>query len=239
VTAASDTSAAASADLLALNENDPHTTIAALEASPTPGFEIGAAFAGACAQSLKADPGRPCQGLELRGVMAPVLADRWTLTERQTLLADGIATCYVSAGDVVRVERSITTYTTAAGGAGDASMRDAQTLYLLAYLLRDLRSMVETKFGRHKLVSDGTRLGPGVAAVSPSTIKGAILARYRELEWAGLVENYDAFAAALVVERDGTDPNRVNVLYPPDLANMLIICAVLAQFRLQYPALQE
>ena len=37
-----------------------------------------------------------------------------------------------------------------------------------------------------------------------------------------------------MVERDPNDPNRLNVLYPPDLINQLRIFAVLAQFRLQY-----
>jgi hypothetical protein len=52
--------------------------------------------------------------------------------------------------------------------------------------------------------------------------------------WNGLVENLVQFKAHLIVERDPNDPNRVNVLYPPDLINQLRIFAVLAQFRLQY-----
>jgi phage tail sheath gpL-like len=43
-----------------------------------------------------------------------------------------------------------------------------------------------------------------------------------------------AFKKNLIVERHPNDPNRVNVLYPPDLINQLRIFAVLAQFRLQY-----
>ena len=52
--------------------------------------------------------------------------------------------------------------------------------------------------------------------------------------WNGLVEDIRAFKANLLVERDPNDPNRVNVLYPPDLINQLRIFAVLAQFKLQY-----
>jgi phage tail sheath gpL-like len=44
----------------------------------------------------------------------------------------------------------------------------------------------------------------------------------------------DAFKAYLTVQRSPTDPNRLEVLYPPDLANQLRIFDVLAQFRLQY-----
>jgi phage tail sheath gpL-like len=50
----------------------------------------------------------------------------------------------------------------------------------------------------------------------------------------GRVENATAFKNNLIVERDPNDPNRVNVLYPPDLINQLRVFAVLAQFRLQY-----
>jgi hypothetical protein len=53
-------------------------------------------------------------------------------------------------------------------------------------------------------------------------------------KWNGLVEDIRNFKAHLLVERDPNDPNRVNVLYPPDLINQLRIFAVLAQFRLQY-----
>jgi phage tail sheath gpL-like len=51
----------------------------------------------------------------------------------------------------------------------------------------------------------------------------------------GLVENIEAFKEHLIVERNPNDPNRVDVLYTPDLVNQLRIFAVNAQFRLQYP----
>jgi len=48
------------------------------------------------------------------------------------------------------------------------------------------------------------------------------------------VEDVANFKSHLIVERDSNNPNRVNVLYPPDLVNQLRIFAVLVQFRLQY-----
>jgi phage tail sheath gpL-like len=45
-----------------------------------------------------------------------------------------------------------------------------------------------------------------------------------------------AFKKYLIVERDSQDPNRVNVLLPPDIVNQLRVMAVLASFRLQFPA---
>ncbi|WP_306462044.1 phage tail sheath C-terminal domain-containing protein, partial [Serratia marcescens] len=49
-----------------------------------------------------------------------------------------------------------------------------------------------------------------------------------------IVENFDLFKKYLVVERDANDPNRVNVLFPPDYINQLRVFALVNQFRLQY-----
>ncbi|RAI33257.1 phage tail sheath C-terminal domain-containing protein, partial [Rhodoplanes roseus] len=57
---------------------------------------------------------------------------------------------------------------------------------------------------------------------------------YRIEEFNGLVENAKAFKNHLIVERDSNQPNRLNVLWPPDLINQLRVFATLAQFRLQY-----
>lgn len=57
---------------------------------------------------------------------------------------------------------------------------------------------------------------------------------YRQLERAGIVENYELFKQYLVVERDASDPNRLNTLFPPDYVNQLRVFAVVNQFRLQY-----
>jgi phage tail sheath gpL-like len=70
--------------------------------------------------------------------------------------------------------------------------------------------------------------------VTPGIIKGELIAQYRQDEYNGLVEDTRNFKRHLLVERDPNNPNRVNVLYPPDLINQLRIFAVLAQFRLQY-----
>ena len=67
-----------------------------------------------------------------------------------------------------------------------------------------------------------------------SRLKAELVSQYRIDEFNGLVEDIAAFKNNLIVERDPNDPNRVNVLYPPDLVNQLRVFAVLAQFRLQY-----
>ena len=67
-------------------------------------------------------------------------------------------------------------------------------------------------------------------------IRAELIAGYQTLELLGIVENAEAFAKYLVVERSTTDPTRLNVLYPPDLVNQLRVFALQYQFRLQYAA---
>lgn len=215
------------------SRNDQHMSTLGFNGSPTPAYEVAAMYGAQCAKSLSIDPARPLQTLPLVGMLAPPVTSRFSLTERNTLLFSGMATSYVESG-VVRIERAVTNYRQNTFGQADPSYLDVETLFTLAYVLRSLRYRITQKFPRHKLANDGTRFGDGQAIVTPKIIRAELLASYAELENIGLVENRDAFAANLIVERSPTDPNRVNVSYPPDLVNQLRIFAVLAQFRLQY-----
>jgi len=215
------------------SRNDPHMSVIGYDESPTPSWEWAAAFAAVSARSLKIDPARPLQTLALKGVSAPPETDRFTITERNTLYFDGIACWYVSGGKV-RIERAITSYQTDANDNPDAAFLDIQTLATLQYILRDSRSRITGKYGRHKLANDGTRYGAGQPIVTPSVIRGEMIAAYDAYENIGLVENAADFVDNLIVERNAGDVNRIDVLYPPDLINQFRVFAMLAQFRLQY-----
>ena len=154
---------------------------------------------------------------------------------RQSLLNYGIASSYVSGGQL-RVERAITSYQKNAWNQADPSYLDSEAMHTLTEITRRLRNRITQKYPRHKLANDGTRFGAGQAIVTPSVIRGELLAEYSEMEEIGLVENAKLFAKYLVVERDSGNPNRINVLLPPDLVNQLRIFALLNQFRLNYSA---
>ena len=202
--------------------------------SPTPPWEWAAAYTAKAARALLNDPARPLQTLTLDGVLPARHESRFTLTERNTLLYDGVATQFVDKSGTVHIDRAVTTYQANSFGQPDDAFLDATTLATLAAVLREMKGRITSKFPRHKLANDGTRFGQGQAIVTPKVIKAELVAHYRSLEERGLVENADAFKAALIVERSITDPTRVDVLYPPDLVNPLVIFAVVAQFRLQY-----
>jgi phage tail sheath gpL-like len=100
------------------------------------------------------------------------------------------------------------------------------------YIRHDWRDYVLRKYPRHKLADDGTRYGIGQAVVTPVVMKAEAIAKFREWEDLGLVENIDNFKANLIAERNASDPNRMDVLLPPDLVNQLRIVANKIQFRL-------
>ncbi|MGJ8619615.1 MAG: phage tail sheath subtilisin-like domain-containing protein [Methylophilaceae bacterium] len=221
---------------LGLARNDQHGTIAGYELGvPNPNYEYAAAYGARNAVYIAADPARPTQTGELIGILPAPADNRFIYTERSTLLNSGIATSYYGGG-AVRIERAITTYQKNAFNFADPSYLDSETLHTLAYIIRRMRYSITQKYPRHKLANDGTRFGAGQAIVTPKVIRGELLSEYAAMEELGVVENARAFATNLIVERDANDPNRVNVLYPPDLVNQLRVFAVLAQFRLQYPA---
>ena len=146
----------------------------------------------------------------------------------------GIATQGVNDDGIPAILRESTTYQKNLYGQGDDAYELVPTLATLSALFRSQRYAITSKYPRHKLADDGTRFGAGQAIVTPKIIKAELIAQYRADEFLGRVENARHSRRNLIVERDPNDPNRVNVLYPPDLINQLRIFAVLAQFRLQY-----
>jgi phage tail sheath gpL-like len=230
--------AGAYGDLITFGEtrNGAQTSIMAIELeSPTPAYEWASAYTAKAARALLNDPARPLQTLTLLGCKPPPLHEQFNLAENNSLAGTGLATqaTPVEANQPI-ILRETTTYQLNLYGQSDDAYELVTTLATLARLLRNQRQAITSKFPRHKLANDGTRFGPGQAVVTPSIIAGELLAQYRQDEFNGLVEDVQNFKRHLLVERDPNNPNRVNVLYPPDLINQLRVFAVLAQFRLQF-----
>jgi len=212
--------------------NDQHATVMGFNDSPTPAWLWAASMAGAAAVSLRADPALPLQTVAIKGVLAPPLSSRFVLTDRNTLLFDGISTFVVADDGTVMIENLITTYQKNAFGSPDNSYLEVETLFTLAFVLRSMKTAITSKYARVKLAANGTRFAPGSAIVTPNMIRAELIAQYRQLEYDGLVQNGDAFKEGLIVQQNSSNPNRVDVLWPGILIDQLRIFAVLAQFRL-------
>lgn len=214
------------------NRNSPHSSILGVYDSPTPPW-IWAAVWGAVTEFHGAiDPARPFQTLALPGLLAPPEESRFTRAERDLLLHDGISTFTVPRGGVPVIERVITTYQENAQGVPDISYLDLNTKWTVDYIRFAVRARIALRFPRYKLANDGTNFAPGQAIVTPRTIRGELYSLFRELEFAGLVEEFDQFKNDLIVVRSNQDPNRVNAVIPPDIINQFRVFAAAVQFRL-------
>jgi len=225
------------ADLILFGEgnNSPVESVMAFEtASASPCFEWAAAYAAKAQRAFINDPARPLQSLSLNKIKAAPVHQRFDFVDLNSLASNGLATQKIGSDNQPMIAREQTTYQLNLYGQPDDAYELMTTLATLATLLRSQRQVITSKFPRHKLANDGTKFGPGQAIVTPGVIKAELIAQYQIDMYNGLVEDLANFKAHLLVERDPNDPNRVNVLYPPDFINQLREFAVLAQFRLQY-----
>jgi len=218
---------------LGLARNDPHASIMGAYNSPSPPWAWAAATGGRAAAHLQDAPelSRPLQTLPLVGIDAPKIADRFDIAERNTALYDGISTYHVRRDGTVAIDRLITTYQTNAWGSADATWLDVNTMAQTMYLLRYLKAKVTAHYGRVALADENPFGLQGIA--TPDDIRDTVSHGYRELVADGVVENSDLFEAELIVERDITDANRVNVYLPYDVVNQLRVFAVNATTFLQ------
>jgi phage tail sheath gpL-like len=220
------------ATTLGAARNDPHVSILPMNNSPTPHWLVAPTYAAADFRALKADPARPSQTLTLPGMAAPPLASRFAWADQQALLFAGMSTYSVDDDGTVRLQNVITTYQKNSFNQPDDSYLEIETPFQLMYLMRDLRMFCTQQWPRAKLGTDGVRYAPGVDVVTPGMVKAGIIGRYKALERDGKAQGSDIFAQLIVVQRNSTNPNRLDIVWPGELMNQLRIFAVLAQFRL-------
>jgi len=211
--------------------NNPHVTCMATNTSPTPPYIWAAVNAVVAGASLAIDPARPVQTLTLRGVLAPAIQDRWSNTERNTLLYDGMATHKAATDGSVSIERQITMYQTNGAGVGDDSYLDINTPEALERIRFEQRSLFSLKYPRHKLANDAARTGAGQPIMKPKIAVAELLGLYSQMESDGWVQDYDGYKASLVVQIDAGDPTRLNVQDSPQLVSQYRVHAQKVQFR--------
>lgn len=215
-----------------LTRNDEHMTCLGFNDSPSTASAWAAAMAGQIGLAATADPARPFQTLPLNGVLAPPVQSRFGFTDKQTLLYAGIGTYTTDKDGTVRIDRELTTYRTNPAGGPDATWLDSNTPLLTQKCSRLYLAAWSRAFPRAKLADDGPGTIGDDATVTPGIAREWIIGFYQLLIDAGLCEDLEAFKAALVVERNATDPNRLDVLLPFKYVGQLRITAVKLQFRL-------
>ena len=211
--------------------NSPHIAMLGLQGSPTQPAIVAALLSAVASKALALDPARPLQTLALSGMLAPASTDRWTDTERNLALFDGISTFKVLPDGSCHLERVITMYQLNAGGIDDTAYLDINTPETLERHRYNVRGEIGLRYPRHKLAGDAQPLRPGQALARPKDIRATLLSVYEREVRDGWMEDLEGYKASLYVEIDPNDPNRVNVADQPNLVNQLRIVADLVQFK--------
>lgn len=221
---------------LGLTRNDAHMTVLGIEVgTPTPCWEVISSIGGKAQKHLSSAPelSRPLQFIDLPGMIPAPIGERFSRVDKNTLLFDGISVLGVDAGGNMTIERLITTYRKNAAGFDDSTFLDVNMVAQSMYAIRYIRTAVSNAHGRQALAGDEN---PAIQGVSrPRDIKNTIISAYVQLNGLAVVEEVDLFKDLLVVERNATDANRVDVYLPMDHVNQLRIVAVNATSFQQFP----
>ncbi len=212
--------------------NDPHLSILGLrESSPhtwlTPAFEVAAAYAGVAALKLGNDPGAPLQMLPLVGVWGGI---PFSATERNQLALAGCGTLTSQAGQAV-IESEVTTYTVDANDEPDLAWQYTQNPYLLQRLQRRMKDRIVSRYPSFKLGDDNNAFAAGQRVVTPSVIKAELVAEYADMVAEALFEDVATFKTSIVVERNASNRNRLDVLIKPDLINQFRVAAMRIEYQ--------
>lgn len=200
------------ATALATALNSGAITLALLPGTASTARQVAAAYAAIIAS--EEDPARPLNTLVLAGTKVPPIASRLGRVEQETCLANGITPLEVGPGDLVQIVRAVSTYTKNAAGATDVSLLDLTTIRSLYYVRQACRDRIRLRFPRAKLSSK-----------TPAAVRSELLDVLKKCEELEIVEDVDANAAGLVVERSAQDVNRLNASIPTDIVNGLHVFA--------------
>ena len=212
--------------------NSEFTCLAAPGEVPSPAFQFAAEFGAIRAIVAQIDVAAPRTGRQLKLCLPPLVEDRYTRAERQILLTDGCATFTVNQSGAVQVERMITTYQTNASNLPDVSYLDQTTMDTLGYIRYQFRVRFATKYPDYKLASDGQRIPPGQKIITPLIAKTEAIALSYDLQNDGKVENVDDWKDDIICVRNGSDNNRLDMQYPPNLMNQARVIATKFSFKI-------
>jgi len=202
----------ASCTTLSSNVNSGRIVNGFLRGTRSPAFEVAAAYA--AVKASEEHPARPLNYLPLIGIGAPPINQRLSRTEQEACLANGVAPLEVGPGEVVQIVRAVTTYTKDPQNITDRALLDIQSICVLDYVRKVIRTDIALCFPRDLLSSK-----------TPPRVRDRILFRLYQLEELEIVENVAENEPGIIVERDEQDSNRLNAKIPVNIVNGLHVFA--------------
>ncbi len=196
---------------LGQSRNSKHVGILGLESFPGIAFERAVRAAAVFAEVMQNDPARPAQTLGIRGLPAAPEA-RFTSTEQNMLLLDGVSTIVTQPGSQVAIGRLVSTHREDHLGGADDRWFDLNMPLLTGYYRYAWTTRMNQRYPRHKLAVRIERTDESSALVTPMSVKAESLAWYGQLEDRGLAQDKDGFADDSVFEINSGDPSRLDVV---------------------------
>lgn len=196
---------------------------------PQPPWIWAASMGGVGAFNLANDPARQLRGLVLPGILAPASADRFTDTEQNILLGDGISTYNVLNDGTVVLERAVTENKTDTNGIPTTAWQDINAPRVATAIRYDWRVYFSLNYPRNKLADDGSIAAEYDTTVcTPRRAKASWAARSLLYERQGWIEESATTAAASVFVRDANDRNRLDARQQfQRIGNMMVLAAAL------------
>jgi phage tail sheath gpL-like len=210
--------------------NSPHVTCIGTAVAPEPPYIWAAVNAQAAAKQLAIDPARPLNTVELKGLKPPALSARWTDTERNLALYDGLSTYKVTADGRCLIEKQITMYQVNSANVADSSYLPIHAPETLERMRFDRIARISQKFPRHKLSATAETFGAGQPIMTASLMRGELADLYKGWIEKGWCQDYDSWFESLLVEID-TQNSRVSVQDSPRLMGQAEVFAGQIQFR--------
>jgi phage tail sheath gpL-like len=176
-------------------------------------YEIAAGFA--AIDAFEEDPAMPLDDRVINGIAPPAVEDRLSPTEIENCLWNGVSPLVVGPTGKVQVVMAITTYTKNAQGVDDPALLEFNVFKVADYL-------------RDAVVDDATKYKAAVgkiAAKTPDRMRSRLINVLRKLEDLEIIEKVEDYLDGVIVERDDSNPGRINEQIPADIVNGLHLVA--------------
>lgn len=192
-------------------------------------WEVAAQAAAINAKSVQVNPRINNTGYSFSGISAAPRGSRFEQSDRDDILEAGGSTVMAGADGRLLVERLVTTKTANAQSQPDYTYQDVSpTVRVLDAIRYTVRARMTSKFIGKSLGSDGGPPRKGV--ITPKIVESELIAMFWEWYADGWVENFDQYKEDLTVERNGSDPNRLDAIIPPDIINSFLVFAAQISF---------
>jgi len=163
--------------------------------------------------AFEEDPAKPLNTLQIKGLTVTADSDWPLFAEFNNALYNGLTPLQV-VSNKVQIMRAVSTYTKNATGTDDPALLDITTIRTLDYVRDAVNQRIALRFPRDKLSSK-----------TPKRVRSEILDVLIKCEDAEILEEVMANKTKLIVQRNGSDPNRLDAIIPADVVNGLHVMA--------------